>query len=829
MRNTKSLTLAAAAALALAVAACTDRSDNGMATSPNLRRGAVGNVTLGACTTIAQLNALASSVFGAGSPNVSSVLGKLDNLRKKVDAGDVQGAQDQANNIVTFVQQKAAQGTLPGTQAQVTAFISGVLCFAGLSPDTFLILPTDDAQVRLASSGQSGVSLADHTVTVPTLLTITALPDTGTSPLDTKLDQYPTYISIQTSSGFTKPAVVALCPSAAVPAEVRSHLRVGHQAAAGFVVTPPADASFLPCSTSTAQSSMPGWLRTVASLILPKPLYAARFEFGGVGGLATEFSPFGIVDAELSFGGGVGGLATEFRRKGSSPSGLTPSLPNRHPTFKVEAGGASSVAGERAGVPAGRGTIAFSVAGGACTALTTTVGTPVEPECRPTITIATHNGTVMTNVPVGWQMLAGGGAIAPEALDTSACGAFGTSAATATDVAGKAGICWTLGTTTGDNTVAATPTFGGDAPDGVTFSPAGLTFTATAFKITPTASATGGAFSYDGAAHPGSGTCSDGLTPDVSYTGGAVPVNAGAYTVTVTCGAGLLIYNTVTATADLTITPAMTATTVSCPASVPYTGGAQTPCTASVTGAAGLNQSLAVSYANNQNAGTATASASYAATSNYQASSGSVTFAITKLAASATTGSATIEFGSSVPSLPCTVTGLLASESGAVTCVASVPPVTGAGTYSVVPALTPASPVNYSVTLVSGTLTVLPYVQVGCFSSPVYSVMPPSKSSQRQGSNLPVKCTLTNQAGVPVTTASGNIAVYDVGTAAATPPAEPAPNATPVFAGTNVFSVSNGGNYSYGLTTDNLISGHYYYVIATWSDQTTTKGWFRIK
>jgi hypothetical protein len=71
-------------------------------------------------------------------------------------------------------------------------------------------------------------------------------------------------------------------------------------------------------------------------------------------------------------------------------------------------------------------------------------------------------------------------------------------------------------------------------------------------------------------------------------------------------------------------------TTVSCPASVDYTGSAQAPCTAVVTGAGGLNQSLTVTYASNTNVGTATANASFTGDANHNASSDSKTFAIAK-------------------------------------------------------------------------------------------------------------------------------------------------------------------------------------------------------
>lgn len=901
MRSARSLAFVAVAAAI--ITACTDHRPD--ATGPRAIRGAQGSVTMGACTTIAQLNSLAAAVFGAGSPNVNSVLGKLDNLAKDVAAGDVVDAQAQANNIVSFVQQKAAQGTLPGTQADITAFISGVLCYAGLSPDTFLILPSDAPQVRIASDGQSGVSLQGNTVDTPTLLTINTLDPNGPSPLITKLDQYPTYIDIQVSSSITKPAVVAVCPSANVPASVLPHLRVGHQATAGFEVTPLADGSFLTCSTSTAQSRVPAWLRSVANLVLPKSAYAAAFESGGIGGSITEFSPFGAVDTDLSFSGGIGGSITEFNRKPADSTKLTPKAPNRAPAFdvtpksqKLGAAGTPTASGATT-TTSGR---ALVVVDGVCTEVSATVGTELEAECRPVVTLTTHNGTILTNVPVNWAVISGGGTIAADLIAAQTCGTFGTTAATATDTSGKAGVCWTMGPEGGQNSANATPTAGGDAPAGVVFSPAALTFTATALKITPTATATGGTFTFDNLPHAGSGTCSNSLTPALSYSSGTPPVSVGSYSLTATCGDGSAVYNTVTATANITIVAAVptvavscpdsvvfdgtaktpcsatatapglsitptptyannvntgtatatvnlaatgnyaaatgsatfriaaayTATTVTCPASVTFTGAPLTPCSAAATGPGGLNAAVTpVSYSSNVNAGTATASASYAGGGNYRASSGSSTFTIAKRGATATAGDATINFGAAVPAIPCTVTGLLAADAGSVTCTTSAT-YTSAGTFPTTPVVSPANPANYAVASVNGTLTVLGYVQQGCFSSPIYSVMPDSKSAQRKGSNLPVKCTLTTPQGAAVTTATGNIEVVDVGTSAVTPPTT---TGTTVFTATNVFRYSNSGNYAYGLDTSPayFVSGHYYYVKAHWNDGSMTSGWFLIK
>src|SRR4029078_1054846 len=67
-----------------------------------------------------------------------------------------------------------------------------------------------------------------------------------------------------------------------------------------------------------------------------------------------------------------------------------------------------------------------------------------------------------------------------------------------------------------------------------------------------------------------------------------------------------------------------------------YTGSPITPATISVTGAGGLNLSPTADYANNTNAGTATASYTFAGDANHESSSDSKNFTIDK-AASVTT------------------------------------------------------------------------------------------------------------------------------------------------------------------------------------------------
>jgi hypothetical protein len=105
-----------------------------------------------------------------------------------------------------------------------------------------------------------------------------------------------------------------------------------------------------------------------------------------------------------------------------------------------------------------------------------------------------------------------------------------------------------------------------------------------------------------------------------------------------------------------TINQAASTTTVTCPASVTFDGSAQTPCTATVTGAGGLSQALTVNYSSNTNAGTATASASFAGDANHTASSDSKTFTIAQASSTTTvTCPASVAYTGAAQE-PCTAT-----------------------------------------------------------------------------------------------------------------------------------------------------------------------------
>ncbi len=141
-----------------------------------------------------------------------------------------------------------------------------------------------------------------------------------------------------------------------------------------------------------------------------------------------------------------------------------------------------------------------------------------------------------------------------------------------------------------------------------------------------------GPFVYSGSAHTpcsaavtGAGGLSETLT--VSYTDN---VDAG----TATASAGYAGDDNHEASSDsetFTIDKAPSSTVVTCLAGpFVYSGSAHTPCSAAVTGAGGLSETLTVSYTDNVDAGTATASAGYAGDDNHEASSDSETFTIDK-------------------------------------------------------------------------------------------------------------------------------------------------------------------------------------------------------
>ena len=102
---------------------------------------------------------------------------------------------------------------------------------------------------------------------------------------------------------------------------------------------------------------------------------------------------------------------------------------------------------------------------------------------------------------------------------------------------------------------------------------------------------------------------------------------------------------------------------MTCPAG-PYTysGTAQEPCSAPVTGVGGLSQSLTVTYTDNTDAGTATAAASYAGDANHLGSSDSETFEIGKATLAVDADDTSKVFAALDPEFTWTYSGFVGGE-----------------------------------------------------------------------------------------------------------------------------------------------------------------------
>ena len=198
---------------------------------------------------------------------------------------------------------------------------------------------------------------------------------------------------------------------------------------------------------------------------------------------------------------------------------------------------------------------------------------------------------------------------------------------------GVGGLSGTLTPTYSNNVNAgsatATATYGGDANhDGSTGS-SGFTIdkasSATTLNCPASETYTGTAIEPCTATATGAGGLTQTVTP-VTYTNN---INAGTATAAATF-VGDANHEPSTGNGGFMIAKASSTTTVNCPVIETYTGSPIEPCTATVTGAGGLNQSVPVSYANNTNAGTATASATYGGDANHDTSSGNGAFTIAK-------------------------------------------------------------------------------------------------------------------------------------------------------------------------------------------------------
>jgi hypothetical protein len=256
-----------------------------------------------------------------------------------------------------------------------------------------------------------------------------------------------------------------------------------------------------------------------------------------------------------------------------------------------------------------------------------------------------------------------------------------------------------------------------------------------------------------------------------------------------------------------TIDKSASTTTVVCPvAAQPYTGSSLTPCTASVSGAGGLSQVLTIAYANNTDAGTATASAGYAGDANHQPSSSSATFTISK-AATITVVTCPVEVTyTGMAQTPCTanVTGAGGLNQG-VTPLTYTNNVLGTATASA----TYGGDDNHLSSSSSNTFRIT-YGWAG-FLQPINDTAHQTgvnESKFKAGQTIPAKFVITNAAGLviqqsstPAFSRTGNLGSCDLTAADDT-----LPSVTPDSGSVYTW---DGMQYHFNWSTKGLQSGEY--------------------
>ncbi len=154
-------------------------------------------------------------------------------------------------------------------------------------------------------------------------------------------------------------------------------------------------------------------------------------------------------------------------------------------------------------------------------------------------------------------------------------------------------------------------------------------------KTNPTLSISNSPVTFTGSAQSASVNGSvAGVVSDIKYDGSStVPTNAGTYAVTADfIPTDTVNYNNLSdaSAGNFVINKANSTTTITCPESVTYNGGAQTPCTGEVTGAGGLSIVPVLNYSNNTNVGSANANYTFTGDTNHNGSSDSENFSIAK-------------------------------------------------------------------------------------------------------------------------------------------------------------------------------------------------------
>lgn len=249
---------------------------------------------------LAQIRALYN-----GHPDEAVALDMFEVLVRFIPIGTPQAVQNEALTFIDFVLTSNQAGNLvdpngsapPTLQQALSQLIADVYLLAGVSappPPPGAFDPDGAAVVLMSGGGQvvtgtqfAGADFSPGTFVDPTLVSIVRLPNPtvkGQGPLPTNFPQYPLFYEISASSAAVQQFVTAICvlddppEPLGAPVALAQHLRIAHPDPLNpqtIEVLPVAPSPFLACTGANGGPS------------INAP--------GGLGGLATSFSPFGAV------------------------------------------------------------------------------------------------------------------------------------------------------------------------------------------------------------------------------------------------------------------------------------------------------------------------------------------------------------------------------------------------------------------------------------------------------------------------------------------------------------------------------------------------------
>lgn len=249
---------------------------------------------------------------------------------------------------------------------------------------------------------------------------------------------------------------------------------------------------------------------------------------------------------------------------------------------------------------------------------------------------------------------------------------------------------------------------GGADAGNYSLSSATATTAADITKAAATIAVTAYHVTFDGNPHTATGSASGADGEDLStllHLAGTAQTNAGDYLTAPWTFDGDANHNAANGTVHDVIDKAASITSVSCPASVTYTGAAQDVCTATVTGAGGLSLTPTPVHTANTQVGTANASHTYGGDANYATSSDSQSFSIAKKSASVTAAAATKVYGGADPAFSGSTSGFVASD--AVTAIFTRGAGEAVGSYAIGATLAPAGVLdNYDITYHTATFAI---------------------------------------------------------------------------------------------------------------------------